>query len=81
MGFFNRWKLPSTTPPTDVVQAAYALYGLAPEQVFSVQTRRLKALSEHLWVVTINERDSALVVATRENAQPPAATVWFDEAS
>ncbi len=49
-------------PPTEVIQAVCDLYGISRERIASIQAEKLGGPSTSLWVITLNERSSAIVV-------------------
>jgi len=65
-------------PPTEVIQAACNLYGISPERIASIQAEKLSALSPFIWVVTLNERASAIVVYVPGEKEQPVAAPWFE---
>jgi hypothetical protein len=76
LGIFKR-RIP--TPPKEVIQAACDFYGIASESVSSVQAEKLKALSDTVWVVTLNEQASALVAYDPVDDEEVVVTEWYDE--
>jgi hypothetical protein len=72
-----KWHTPE--PPANVIQAACDLYGLPPERVASMRAEQLGALSPFLWVITLNERTSAVVVYVPGGREQTVAAPWFEE--
>lgn len=66
-------------PPAEVIQAACDLYGLTQECITSIRAEKLIALSPYLWVITLNERTSAVVVYEPGGGEKPVAAPWFEE--
>jgi hypothetical protein len=79
MSLVNLLKQQKTEPPAEVIQAACDLYGLTPEHVASIRVEKLIALSSYLWVITLNERSSAVVVYEPGAGEQPVAAPWFEE--
>ena len=75
----SRLKLKKPAPPAEVIQAACDLYGIAPDHVASIRAEELSALSPYLWVITLNERTSAVVVYEPGAGEQPVAAPWFEE--
>ena len=67
------------TLPTEVIQAACDLYGLSPQHIASIQAEQLSTLSPFLWVITLNDRQSAIVVSVPGERKRPVAAPWFGE--
>ena len=72
-------KRPTPEPPAEVIQAVCDLYGLSPERVASIRAEKLSALSPSLWVITLNERASAVVVYEPGAREQLVAAPWFEE--
>ncbi len=81
MSLLSLLKRQTLEPPTAVIQAACDLYGLSPECIASIQAEKLSALSPFLWIITLNERTSAIVVYVPGENEQPVAAPWFDETS
>jgi hypothetical protein len=79
MSLLSLLKLKKPEPPAEVIQAACDLYGLPLDHVASIRAEKLSALSPYLWVITLNERTSAVVVYEPGAAEQPAAAPWFEE--
>ena len=79
MNLLSLLKRQTPEPPAEVIQAACDLYGLALERVASIRAEKLTALSPSLWVITLNERTSAVVVYMPEEMEQPVAAPWFEE--
>ncbi len=63
----------------EVIQAVCDLYGLSRERISSIQAEKLSAHSPSLWVITLNERASAIVVYVPGAMEQPVAAPWFEE--
>jgi len=79
MSLLSILKRHTPAPPAEAIQAACDLYGLSPQRIASIQVEQLSVLSPFLWVITLNEHASALVVYVPEERERPVATPWFDE--
>ncbi|GHO46796.1 hypothetical protein [Ktedonospora formicarum] len=79
MSLIALFKRPSAQPPVEVIQAACAYYGQSPERVSSVRAEKLRALSNDMWVVRLNERQSAVVAYTPNERERAVAAAWFNE--
>lgn len=79
MSLLNLLKRNALEPPAEVIQAACDLYGLTLERIASIRVEQLTALSPHLWVITLNERASAVVVYEPGAGEQPVAAPWFEE--
>ncbi len=66
-------------PPTEVIRAVCDLYGISRERIASIQAEKLSVLSTSLWVITLNERSSAIVVYVPGEIEQPEAVPWFNE--
>ena len=78
MSILGIFKRRISTPPKEVIQAACDFYGIASENISSIQAEKLKALSDTIWVVTLNEQASALVAYDPMDDEEAVATVWYD---
>lgn len=65
--------------PLEVIQAACDLYGLSPERVPAMKAEKLKALSDNIWVVKLNDDASAVVAYTPEEEEHTTTAPWFVE--
>ena len=76
MNLFGLWKRQSLSgAPLEVIQAACDLYGLSPERVPAMKAEKLKALSDNVWVVKLNDDASAIVADDPDlTAHPELAT-------
>jgi hypothetical protein len=80
MNLFGFWKRQSLSgAPLEVIQAACDLYGLTPEGVPAVKAEKLKALSDNVWVVTLNDDASAIVAYNPEEKEHTTTVPWFGE--
>ena len=79
MSLLSLLKRQTLEPPAEVLQAVCALSGLSRERIASIQAEQLSALSPSLWVVTLNERASAIVVYVPGGKDQPVAAPWFEE--
>ena len=79
MSLLSLVKLKKPEPPAEVIQSACDLYGLTPEHIASIRVEKLIALSPYLWVITLNERSSAVVVYETGAGEQPVAAPWFEE--
>jgi hypothetical protein len=79
MNLFGFWKRQATAgAPAEVIQAACDLYGLEPERVSAVKAEKLKALSNNVWVVKLND-DASAVVAYNPEEESITTAPWFSE--
>jgi hypothetical protein len=77
----NLLKRQVPTLPTELIQAACDLYGLSPQHIASIQAEQLSTLSPFLWVITLNDRQSAIVVSVpgdMPDGSPHVSPVWVD---
>ena len=81
MSLLGLLKRQTPEPPMEVIQAVCDLYGLSPQRIDSIQAEKLSILSPFLWVITLNECASALVVYVPGEREPPVAAPWFEETS
>jgi len=79
MSLLSLLKQQTPEPPAEVIQAACDLYGLTLERVASMRAEKLSALSPFMWVITLNERASAVVVSVPGAREQPVAAPWFEE--
>lgn len=79
MSLLSLLKRHTSEPPAEVIQAVCDLYRLSPERIASIQAEKLSALSPSLWVITLNERASAVVVYEPGAREQPVAAPWFDD--
>lgn len=79
MSLLGLLKRQTSEAPAEVIQAACDLYGLTMERIASVQAEKLSALSPSLWVITLNERASAVVVYEPGAREQLQAAPWFEE--
>jgi hypothetical protein len=79
MSLLSLLKRQKPAPPTEVIQAVCDLYGLTLEDITSIRTEKLSALSPYLWVIALNERSSAVVVYEPGAKEQPVAAPWFEE--
>jgi len=79
MSLLSLLKQHTLAPPAEVIQAACDLYGYTPQRLASIQAEQLSALSPFLWVITLNERASAIVVYEPGEREQPVAAPWFEE--
>lgn len=66
-------------PPTELIQAVCDLYGISRDRIASIQAEKLSVLPTSLWVITFNERLSAIVVSVPGEIEQPEAVPWFNE--
>ena len=66
-------------PPTELIQAVCDLYGISRDRIASIQAEKLSVLSTSLWVITFNERLSAIVVYVPGEIEQLEAVPWFNE--
>jgi hypothetical protein len=78
MSLFGLLKRSPVTPPA-VIQAACTFYGLSPERVPAIQATKLKALSNNIWVVKLNEQSSAIVAYNPQEEEEAIAAPWYME--
>jgi hypothetical protein len=76
MNLFSLLKRSPVTPPA-VIQAACTCYGLSPECVPTMQVTKLKALSNNIWVVKLNEQASAVVAYDPKGKKEAIAAPWY----
>ena len=79
MSLLSLLKRQTSEPPAEVIQAACDLYRISPQRLASIQAEKLSALSPFLWVITLNERASAVVVYMPGAGGQPVAAPWFEE--
>jgi len=80
MNLFGLWKRQSLSgAPLEVIQAACDLYGLSPERVPAMKAEKLKALSDNVWVVKLNDDASAIVAYNPEEEEHTTTAPWFVE--
>ena len=80
MNLFGFWKRQATAgAPAEVIQAACDLYGLSPERVSAVKAEKLKALSNNVWVVKLNNDASAVVAYNPGEEESTTTAPWFGE--
>jgi hypothetical protein len=65
--------------PSEVIQAACNLYGIPEEKATTIKAEKLKALSDHVWLVRVNEKESAVVAYTPDEKEPVTSAPWYDE--
>jgi hypothetical protein len=63
-------------PPKEVIKAACDFYGLSTKAVSSVQAEKLKALSNNIWLVNLDERTRAIVAYTP--GDQAVAAPWYE---
>lgn len=73
------FKRATNQPPVEVIQAACAFYGHRPERVPSIRAEKLRAISDDMWIVRLNERESAVVAYTPHAQERAVAAAWFNE--
>jgi hypothetical protein len=78
MHLFGLLKRTPVTPPA-VIRAACNFYGLSPECIHAIQATKLKALSNNVWVVKLNEQSSAVVAYNPKEEQEAIAAPWYME--
>lgn len=81
MALFDLFKIQPSEPAEEVIQAACDLFGLSPENVSSVHSEKLDVLSEALWIIKLNDSESAIVAYDPDEMEKPVAELWFDESS
>ena len=79
MSLLSLLKQQTLEPPAELIQAVCDLYGLSRERISSIQAEKLSARSPSLWVITLNERASAVVVYVPGEMEQPVAAPWFEE--
>ncbi len=80
MNLFGFWKRQSLSgAPLEVIQAACDLYGLSAEGAPVVKAEKLKALSNNVWVVKLNNDASAIVAYNPEEEEHTTTAPWFSE--
>ncbi|GCF11109.1 hypothetical protein [Dictyobacter arantiisoli] len=79
MNLFGFWKRQSAGAPVEVIQAACDFYGIAPERVPAVKAEKLKALSDNIWVVKLNDSASAVVAYSPDEKEHTLTARWFGE--
>ena len=79
MSLLSLLKRQTPEPPAEVIQAACDLYGLTLERIASIRAEQLSTLSPSLWVITLNECASAVVVYVPGVREQPVAEPWFEE--
>jgi hypothetical protein len=79
MSLLSLLKRQTPEPPAKVIQAVCDLYRLSRERISSIQAEKLSTLSPSLWVITLNEHASAIVVYVPGAMEQPVAAPWFDE--
>lgn len=80
MNLFGFWKRQATAgAPAEVIQAACDLYGLSPERIPAVKAKKLKVLSNNVWVVKLNDDASAVVAYDPEEEEVTTTAPWFSE--
>jgi hypothetical protein len=79
MNLFGFWKRQSSVAPVEVIQAACDFYGLQPERVPAIKAEKLKALSDNVWVVNLNDKASAVVAYTPNEMEHTTTAPWFSE--
>ena len=79
MNLFGFWKRQMSAAPAEVIQAACNYYGLSPERVPAIKAEKLKALSDNVWVVNLNNKASAVVAYTPHETEHTTAAPWFAE--
>jgi hypothetical protein len=79
MSLLSLLKRQTLEPPAEVLQGACDLYRISPQRIASIQAERLSALSPFLWVITLNERVSAIVAYTPGEKEQLEAAPWFEE--
>ncbi|GHO83602.1 hypothetical protein [Dictyobacter formicarum] len=79
MNLFGFWKRQSFGAPVEVIQAACDFYGTSPERVPAVKAEKLKALSDNVWVVKLNDKASAVVAYTPKEKEHTITAPWYGE--
>jgi hypothetical protein len=79
MNLFGLWRHRVPEPPDEVIQAACSLYGIHEEKPKVVKAQKLKALSDNVWVVQVNEKESAVVAYTPGEEESVTSAPWYDE--
>lgn len=79
MNLFGFWKRQSYGAPVEVIQAACDFYGISPERIPAVQVEQLKALSDSVWVVKLNDEASAVVAYTPKEKEHTITAPWYGE--
>lgn len=77
MNLFGFWKRQPGGAPAEVIQAAYDYYGLSPEQTPVIEVKQLNALSKNVWVVTLNDKSSAVVAYNPSEREHAVAAPWY----
>ena len=77
MSLFSILKRSTVTPP-EVIQAACNFYGVSLENVGTISAKKLKALSNHVWVVDLNGQASAVVVYSPREKETTIAAPWYN---
>jgi hypothetical protein len=77
MSLFGLLKRHTVTPP-EVIQAACNVYGISPEHTTPITAKQLSALSQHIWVVQVNEHDSAVVAYSPHDKGATVAAPWYN---
>ncbi|EFH81725.1 hypothetical protein [Ktedonobacter racemifer] len=79
MSLLALFRRQTTQPPMEVIQAACEFYGRLPERVPILSAEKLRALSDDVWVVRINEHESAVVAYTPGSREGAAiAAPWYE---
>ncbi len=79
MNLFGFWRHRATEAPSEVIQAACSLYGISEENPTVVKAEKLKALSDNVWVVQVNEKESAVVAYTPGEEEQTTSAPWYEE--
>ena len=79
MNLFGFWKRNPYSAPVEVIQAACSLYGMSPDRVPALKAEKLKALSNNVWVVKIDDKKSAVVAYTPDEDEHTISAPWFGE--
>ena len=79
MSLLGLLKQHTSEPPAEVIQAACDLYGLSPQRLASIQAEQINAISPVLWMITLNERASVIVVYGPGGREQPVVAPWFEE--
>lgn len=73
----NLFGLLNRQPPEEVIQAACDYYGVSTQTVSSVRAEKVKAFSDNVWIVNLNQ-DKRAIVAFDPGHQAVAAP-WFEQ--
>jgi hypothetical protein len=79
MNLFGFWRHRVAEAPSEVIRAACDLYGVSTEHPRVVKAEKLKALSDNVWVVQVNEKESAVVAYTPGEQERVTSAPWYEE--